>query len=261
MISTNIFSSKGDNFIVNQSFSGNVANSLLFFLLSAVIIGVGCSSKELTRSKAESLIKDSADFKYPAAADLKRANENEPLFQEKSSDSETIEESKAKNLKGYWLDDPYLAVANHLGLITIEQTLTKEKPGIGTQVPPTRYFITKFRANNKGIALWKEIGLDSSDEAIPLAAKEFLKISGITQQGENQAIAEYSWKFVPNSFGKVFDPNSTEFKSLPVELQKQILGETGQPPRDRRANWEGERKSKAFFQRYDDGWRLVRILN
>lgn len=233
----------------------------LFFLFLLAINTFACNSKELTRSKAESLIKESSEFNYPAVIELKRANENEALYREINSDSETIEETKAKDLNGYLQDDPQLAVANYLGLITIEQTLTKEEPKVGIQVPATRYFVTKFRANDKGKTLWKEMGSTSTDESIPIAAKQFLTINGITQQGENQAIAEFTWKFVPNSLGNTFDSNSTEFKSLPLELQKQIRGETGQPPRDRRANWSGERKGKAFFQKYDDGWRLMRIVN
>lgn len=245
------------------SFSFSFPAFVLFsFLLSLSFSG--CNSKELSRSKAESLITESAEFKYPAVIDLKRANENEALFREKKSDSESIEESKATDLKGYLLDDAHLAVVHHLGLINIEQTMTKEESGVGVQVPASRYFVTKFRAGDKGKAFWKEMSLEVNDESIPIAKKEFVRIDGITQQSQsdNQAYVDFTWKFTPNSLGKTFDPNTTEFKSLPVELQRQIRGETGMPPRNRIENWNNaERKSKALFQRYDDGWRLVRILN
>jgi hypothetical protein len=239
--------------------------AFIHFSFLLVLSFSGCNSKELSRSKAESLITESAEFKYPAVIDLKRANENEALFREKKSNSETIEESKAIDLKGYLLDDARLAVVHHLELINIEQTMTKEEPGVGVQVPASRYFLTKFRANDKGKAFWKEMGLDATDESIPIAKKEFVRIDGITQQSQsdNQAYVDFTWKFTPNSLGRMFDPNTTEFKSLPVELQRQIRGETGMPPRNRTENWNNptERKSKALFQRYDDGWRLIRILN
>lgn len=239
--------------------------SLLLFLLIHTLIFSGCSSKELSRSKAESLIINSAEFKYPVVIELKRANENEPLFSEMKSDSETMEESKAANLSGYLQDDPRLAVVNYLELINIEQTMTKEEPKVGFQVPPSRYFVTKFRANDKGKAFWKEMNLELTDEAIPIAGKTFISIERITQQSaaDNQAIVDYSYKLVPNSIGKMFDPNGSEFKSLPLELQKQILGQIGMPPRNRTENWNNpeERKAKAFFQRYDDDWKLEKIVS
>lgn len=42
-----------------------ISISLLLFLLFFVVIFSGCSSKDLSRSKAESLIIESAEFKYP----------------------------------------------------------------------------------------------------------------------------------------------------------------------------------------------------
>lgn len=238
-----------------STFSNLNTIALLFFSFVSALGVCACNSnsKELSRLTAESLIKNSAEFKYPAVFHLRRANENEPLFREMLSNSETLEESKAQDLNGYWQSDAHLAVLNQLGLISVEQNFIKEDPGMGQHIKPSRYFITKFRANDKGKALWKETGLDATDESIPLAIKKFSGTSGITQQGESQAIAEFSYELVPNSLGKTFDLGTEEFKSLPVELQKQIRGETGTPSKDGRANWSGARKGKGLFQKYDDG--------
>jgi len=237
--------------------------AFLLFLFLLMVNFSGCNSKELSRSKAESLITASTEFKYPVVIDLKRANEEEALPREKKSDSETIDESKITDLNGYLQDDAQIAVVHHLGLISIEQMMTKETPKVGVQVPPYRYFVTKFRANDKGKAFWKEMGLEATDESIPIARKsESINITGITQQGDNQAVVDFTYQFVPNSLGKMFDPSTSEFKSLPVELQNQILGKTGAPPRNRTANWSSQdRKAKALMRLFDDGWRIERILN
>ena len=240
--------------------SGLCATNFLLFSFISVGGFSGCSAKELTRSQAESLIKDSTDFKYPVVTQVKRANEDEPLLREKISNSEKMEESKVEDLKGYWRSDSQLAVLNHLGLINIEQTFTREEPGMGQHIKPARYFVTKFRINDKGKVYWKDTGSGFTDESIPVAVRKFAGIFGITRQGETQAVAEFSYELMPNELGKTFDPSSVEFKALPTELQQEITGVSGTPPADKRADWTGARKGKGFFQKYDDGWRLMKIL-
>ena len=201
---------------------------LLFVLYSFVGHTVACeSNKELTRVKAQSLIEESAEFKQPAVISLKTRYENqaEALFVDKLSSSEKAEDAEARARKLFLEYFPQIGVADYLGLVLIETAYVKEEKAV-FQTPPQWYFTVKARANEKGQAMWKEYGVLPSDEAIPLARKQLSAIKGITKLSENQAKADFGWKWIPNSVGKALDEKSEEFKILPVEVQDPLLGKS-----------------------------------
>lgn len=243
-----------------------VLNSIKLLRLSCLLcffvnFATRQSTKELTRPQAQSLIIESAEWKHPATVSLATRYENpaEALRMNKASDSEEVEEGKVRNLVLFFEYFPQIGVANHLGLVTIEQVLVKEEKANLIVGSSQWYFTVKVRANDKGKALWKDYGLPPNDEAIPLAKKQFVGITGITKLAENQVKADFTWKWIPNQIAKFLQPDTDEFKSLPAELQKAMLGKSPNNYQPKTEDWSGERNAAGIVQRYDDGWRLVRF--
>jgi hypothetical protein len=235
---------------------------VLILVLTLGIVTIACAEgKDLSRAKAQSLITQSADFKQPVVLSLVTPIENNPFELDKASDSEKVEEAKARDLQRFFVYYPQIAFASHLGLATVEQQFLRERKAVGFQVLAQWFFKDKARATEQGKALWKEYGFQPApDDSIPLAGKEFVNITGITSLGQNGAQADFTWKWNANKAGLALQENTEEFKALPEEIRKGLLG---RDPRDKKQveDWSGERKGRAAFQRYDDGWRLVGIMN
>jgi hypothetical protein len=237
----------------------------LFFLLCLFCFSVSSaacqSTKELTRAKAQSLIEASAQFQQPAALSLETDDEDaaKALLINKASASETASEAAPRALARFLDHYPQIAVANHLGLVKIEQAFVKEEKANLIISQPQWYFTFKARANEKGKAMWKEYKLPPDEKAIPLAQKQFGAVTGITRLADNQAQADFTWQWKANSVGKALDSTTEEFKSLPAAIQKSLLGQSANNYQPRIEEWGGERKVSGLFQRYDDGWRLTRF--
>ena len=234
-------------------------------LILVCIFGLTASAcgeeKDLSRAKAQSLITQSPDFKHPAALSLISPVEREPFGPDKANDSKKPEEAKTRNLQLFFSYYPQIAVAAHFGLASVDQQLLREEKAVGFQVPAKWFFFVKARATDQGKALWKEYGMAVSEDSLPLARKEFVGITGITSLAENRTQADFTWKWNPNKLAVAFQEDTEEFKALPVEIQKGLLGQTEGNRKPQVENWSGERKGKALFQRYDDGWRLTGITN
>jgi len=218
-------------------------------------------AKDLNRTKAQTLIVESTDFKQPAVLALKSPAESEPFGLNKSSKSEKVEDAKVRNLQLFLSYYPRIAAAAHLGLATIDQELIREEKAVGVQVSAQWFFSVKTSTTEQGKKMWKEYGSPASDVAIPLARKEFVNITGITSPAENQALAEFTWKWNSNKAAHALQENTDDFKALPADIQQGLLGRTEGNRQNQTEIWDGERKGKALFQRYDDGWRLVSITN
>lgn len=235
--------------------------SITLFLI--LIVGTGastaCEGQDLSRAKAESLIKESNEFKTLGTLSLANPTEKEPFGLNKAGESEKMEDAKLRNLQLFLTYYPKIAVANHLGLVTIEQQLVKEERAVGVQIPAQWFFAVKVQANEQGKAMWKEYSLPPVEDSIPLARKEFLTVKNITSLAETQRMAEFSWKWNVNKIGLAFQENTEEFRTLPVDIQKGLLGQTEGNRQRQTEDWSGERTGKALFQKYDDGWKLVRF--
>lgn len=240
----------------------NISIVLILVFVLGIVTTACAEGKDLSRAKAQSLITQSADFKQPAVLSLISPIENDPFELDKASDSEKVEEAKARDLQRFLSYYPQIAFASHLGLATIEQQFLRERKAVGFQVPAQWFFKDTARATEQGKAMWKEYGFQPApDDSIPLARKEFVNITGITSLGQNGAQADFTWKWNANKVGLALQENTDEFKALPEQIRKGLLG---QAPGNRMSlveNWSGERKGRAAFQRYDDGWRLVGIMN
>jgi hypothetical protein len=249
-----------------EIYIAHVSRSLTQFTVFIIIIfalGIsGCSSGELSRSQVKLLVEAFPDFVQPATVDLTNQYETKSSCTERLSAEETVEQAKARDLKTFLESYPTIGVAYHLGYTQIEQTLVKEDKYFpaNTFASPCWRLTIKFRAGDKGKQLWEVLGIPIRDDALPIGRKHLGVVTGITKQGETQALADFTYQWQPNEFGKALDEKTEEFKKLPVEIQKSLTEKKGLLHVADSADWSGERQGKSLFQKYDDGWRLVRIF-
>lgn len=251
--------------MLRKTYMAMVFKPFSLFMLCIVTISalsiVGCNSGELSRSQVRSSVEAAPEFVQPATIDLTNQYETKPSSVDKKSADETLEQAKARDLKTLLESYPDVETANHLGYTVIEQSLVKEDPyNMGGMNIPSWYLSRRIRANEHGKQLWQEMKLPVRDEALPIGKKEFIAVSGITKQGETQAIASFTYKWKPNQLGRVLDEHMEEFKNLPEEIRTRLIQKKGLIHASSSIDWSGERQGKAIFQKYDDGWRLVRIL-
>lgn len=235
--------------------------SLTVIFTALVFIYTGCGFGELSRPEVKSALEASPEFTQPATIDLTNPYESEPSSVDKKSADETVEGAKRRDLQTFLESYPDIAAANHLGYIVIEQNLIKEIPyTAGTMIIPGWQLTRKARAGKRGEQLWQEIKLPVREEALPIGKKEFVAVSGITKQGDTQAIAEFTYKWKPNELGRNLDEQTEEFKKLPEEVRTRLTQKKGLMHASSSIDWSGERQGKAVFQKFDDGWRLVKVL-
>lgn len=171
----------------------------------AVSVSFGCSGqKQFNRSKAQDLIRQSTSFNRKNVVTFKTGTVSGLFF------------------SGSYRQDPEsrkYAVLDHLGLILVE------RGGLLDTVRLTE----KGTAESKG---WKTLDVGGSGPSdfwqIPVAEREFVEITGVTEPLPTEATAEFTWKWIPNSMGKNFNIDSGKI-------------------------YHG----RAWFKLYDDGWRLV----
>lgn len=247
-----------------------LANSTFFLLVLVLcVIAAGCGeSGELSRSAAEKSISESNDFKTPFQIEYTQGNVkyNEGLL-EVISEDETKEQATARRIARYLELNPQIAVLDHFGMV-VPQVIPREEKApkrVYYSNPAFWSFSEKYTGSEKARKYWQELGLPPVETAFPLAERKFIEVTGITKQGESQAVVEFKWEWHPNEIGKALGGSTKEFKLLPVDLQKLLTGEkipAGEiQSRNWQIDWRVEKHGQAFFQKYDDGWRLVRIFN
>lgn len=244
-------------------------NILVFQIFALFLLSLaGCTSKDLSRSTAESQITEANDFKSPYQIEYTQGSIkfNEGLLMVISED-ETKEEATQRKIKNYMELTPQVAVLYHHGLVEPKVTSRDARaPGKVYQNNPVFWrFIERYVGTEKADKYWQQTGFQSTRETFPVAQREFIEVTGITKQGETQAMVEFTWRWKPNEIGKALDSSTSEFKSLPVELQQLLSGEKipegAERGTDWRIDWKEEKQGRAFFQKYDDGWRLIKIFS
>ena len=106
---------------------------LITFLMITVVTS-GCGSGDLTRSKAQSLIEDSSQFKQistlsvvtPTEESMKQRGGN--IIKRTSAD-DTPEEAMKWQLENYFEFNTDVGLAQHLDYITVNQKFIKQEPG------------------------------------------------------------------------------------------------------------------------------------
>jgi len=189
-----------------------------------ILLLVGCSSKDLTRSKAAAIITRELHFPQPVALDIKlgRLAVGELTFDRFVGDNSFYKKASDQGLltmawQGTQTTNAFF-VETH-GLVTLELTDQGRKLMIGNEVP----------ASGQGM------GYTPKHAAIKLCEKEFDDVTGITALGPalgNISTVEYQWKF-----GNLTPLGKAEAATC--------------------GSLEPHKESVAM-QLYDDGWRLTR---
>ncbi|MGI8467803.1 MAG: hypothetical protein ACR2N3_05055 [Pyrinomonadaceae bacterium] len=246
-----------------KNLSPKISGLTSVLLVASLILLGGCqSSKELSRSSAQSLIEANADFNQPLTIDLQEhvpRTSAQPI--QVASANETPEQAIRRDYEQQEKYFPAFALAAQLGLVKAAGT-TEEKtpPPAGMSIENLNWHVNEqYKITEQGIALWKAYDLPPIETEIPIAKREFVEITGITKINDQQEVVDYKYKNVPNEIGKYIDYSTTEFKSLPEDLQRRVRD--GVPPtKGIQADWGRIGTARAYFRRYDDGWRIERAF-
>ena len=234
----------------------------LLVLIQIFMFNACASSQELTRVKAQKMIVESNEFKQPVMLEfIQLYIKDGQGTTEAKSDDEPETEAIRRRIREYFYEAPQVAVADHFGLVKPELKRINDKPDKPSSLRGYWNFNERYVVTEKGRKMWEDLGLPVNETAIPLATADFLEITGITKQGETNAVAEFKWKRNPNEIGKVFDQSTEEYKRLPEELKKNLTEINAYISPARFHSWEPDkpRSGKAMFQKYDDGWRLTSL--
>lgn len=247
-----------------NSFPSAFTQTVILILALTLQTFAACESsdaKELTRARAQALIVQNAEFKDPRVLllTLTSVDDNGTYWITKQPASEEREQAEARVLPYFFKYSPQLAVAKQLRMIDVEAILVQEAAKISPINSPVWGFTITVKPTDAARALSKEMGLPAADTQIPTGVKKFASVTGIIKLAENQAKADFTWKWEANRLGRALDPSTAEFKALPEELQSALLDKANNGLQPQTEDWTGERKLSGLFQRYDDGWRLVRF--
>lgn len=223
---------------------------LALCVMAIAVLVTGCAgSKDLTRSRAADLIRNSKDFRLPVSAPLPRKREW-PI--EARSVDETEEEAKERAVDSYARANAEVAVFRHLGLIDFRMTLI--------EAPSPAHSWWRFELEpiltNKGEREAVENDGNKKHREIAVARRELVEVTGITTPKAGTAQAEFTWEQVPTPAGEAFDPSGGTYRRLPEWLQQVISGVPAGRSRSAERRYGDVHKGVAFLQLYDDGWRV-----
>ena len=238
---------------------------LLLVLLMIVVwlLAEACSMQELSRSRAQSLITQTQDFKNVTAislisVDLLRDMRRGEIAVE--SIDEPVETVIERRKTVYYHTYPIAGIAAHLGLVNAQINRRDERIDVWSG-RPLGFWQTdeNYVLTDKAKKLWADYDEAAQETVIPTAKKEFIEVTGITSLGPNDARVEFTYKWLPNTFGRALDPSTAEFRELPADLQNS-LKETKDPYGGTyEAGWGNARRGFATFKKYDDGWRILNV--
>jgi hypothetical protein len=229
-------------------------SALTVICLIALLQGCAAlNSKELTRSRALSLLREHDMFQKPAVLPLSVA-EKFPVPAESADEPELV----ARAVELFFEDRPTMGVLRHLGLVEATATAT-ERPQVLAYTGRLTMWTFKItpRLTTKGKEAVGAAG-GESETAVPLLRREVVEVTGVTKEGGNNTRVEFTWKSAPTPAGEAFDPTRPAFKSLPPTLQ-QKLSRANVLGNSLKMSFGDVRKATAHMQLYDDGWRVASL--
>lgn len=221
-----------------------------FFVITA---STSCSgSRELTRSRADNLVRESGDFRRPITIPVTGKRE-QPTQARSLNESEEVARERA--IDDYARAHVEIAAFRHLGLIDLRATLIEG--------PTTAHEWWRFSVESvlteKGEGEAVDESEDKGRKGIIISRREMIEVTGVTAPKEGAAQAEFTWKDIPTPAGEAFDPASDAYRGLPDWLRQGIAGPPAGLGRSLERRYDSVRKGKALFQLYDDGWRVQSI--
>ncbi len=246
------------------------ANKTLTFLTLTTLLTVSCSLiGGFSRNTAAGLIEKDKRYtvisKMPIDIGGRIANAGAGIAQ-KSAD-ETLEQAIPRAKEDFMHRQPKLLVAEQLGFIKLyfeNGELGKRPMGAPRFDDDLKHWFFDARAEitDTGRQLWKDLNLPVDEEYLPLAVRGTPSVTGMKDENESMKSADFTYTWEANKLGKAFDSNSSEYKKLPQDLQEalkknqyNLFGGGGNNMMDFRT----ARKGRAFFQKFDDGWRMSNL--
>lgn len=236
-------------------------------VLISITFTAACSTLGgFNRSTAAAQIEKDTRYSVPATmtinigARLSNAGADVP---QKTAD-ETLEDAAARAEEDFMQRQPQILVAKQLGYIKLyfeNGELGNRPMGAPRFDDELKHWYFKARAEitDKGKALWTDLSLPVNEEYLPLAVRGEIDVTGLKDENQHMKSADFTYQWEANQLGKAFDPESDEFKQLPADLQEALqktqfnmFGGGGNNTMDFRS----KRAARAFFQKFDDGWRL-----
>ncbi|MFZ0804083.1 MAG: hypothetical protein WBQ09_06130 [Terriglobales bacterium] len=102
---------------------------------------------------------------------------------------------------------------SHYRLLEKAGIITSAKAARGAEMVSLTPAGERLIAALPSVKKWKEMDGTYSYQ-VPLAQRQLVGIAGITMNGVNNAVVEYTWKWVPNPLGEVFDVGGPLVKSF-----------------------------------------------
>jgi len=248
-----------------------VNNSLIGIVILMLLFAAACSSLTggFSRGTAAKAIQEDKRYSSPTTftIDIGRRIADAGAEADQTSKDETEQEAAVRAKANLAQHQPQLAVAEQLGFIIIDFGSGElGEPQMGhpgyQQGLGVWHFKPKATLTEKGKKLWTDLNLEIDEFSLPIAVREAPTIDGITDQNPTMKKVDFSFKWKPNSLGEAFDPNSSTFSKLPKEFQeslktvKQNIFGGGS---SNIADFSTMRKGVAYFQKYDDGWRISNL--
>lgn len=243
--------------------------SLFTLLIALAVFTASCSFSEFSRGTAAKAIQEDKRYSSPTAftIDIGRRIADAGAEADQSSKDETEQEAAVRAKANFSQRQPQLAVAEQLGFITIDFGKGElGEPQMGhpgyQQNLGVWHFKPKATLIDKGKKLWTDLNLEIDEFSLPIAIRETPTIDGIADQNPTMKKVDFSFKWQPNTLGEAFDPNTVAFSKLPKELQESlnkvkqnIFGSGG----NNIVDFSTTHKGFAYFQKYDDGWRISNL--
>lgn len=247
-----------------KNFTDNLsAKAIVLF----AILAAACSSPGgFSRGDAASGI--SADNSYKTLSTMsidasRISNAGAPIWQLSAED--TAEQALVRAREDFKARQPQLLAAEHLGFIKLYIEDVKLGP---TQIDmPSELFNKKlgvwsFKVRSEitdaGRELWTDAGLQVNELALPLAVRDAPQITGIADENPTMKRVDFTYNWKPNELSASLDPTNPAFIKLPGDIQNLLKN----PRLDIFANNKktidisGTRAGRAYFKKFDDGWRL-----
>lgn len=227
--------------------------SAVFVALGLIALSGSCSaSRELTRSRAAALIRDSGDFRRPVSVPLLGERE-QPVRAQSTNESE--EDAGGRALDEYARSHVEMAVFRHLGLIDFRATLVE---GPSPEHEWWRFGVEPV-LTDKGEREAVEVPEANGRKGIIISRRELVEVTGVSTPTGGVAQAVFTWKEVPTKAGEAFDPTTDTHNGLPEWVRRGISGPPPGMGKGLGRNYSALRKRTALLRLYDDGWRVQHI--
>jgi hypothetical protein len=141
--------------------------------------------------------------------------------------------------------DPHYRLLEKAGVVKTAKT-----SGGGTMVTLTPLG-ERMAASIPGFKKWKNTD-GTTSYAFPLAERQLVEVSKVTMNGVNDALVEYTWKWVPNQLGDDFDAAGSLVKSFNTWDRATLIEKYG-------ADFfhADPKRANVNLARRDKGWRVA----